>query len=195
MHAAFLLGSVIVLVLIVADWRAFRRDTAGGLRYGVPVSRRQDTLVVRRTHFDANGILQLPRGAARLFSEERAILLLPDKRRLGMVVRTAWPLNGSVHYQTLEEPVAATLIKRMPWSSVLLTALWFLIVAVGMLIYLVSYGLAGGFSSASGAFLALALCGLGLLVLLFGIVVVVVGYRLENRRLMTIYEEFKAAIS
>lgn len=194
MHAAFLLGSVIVVVLIVADWRAFRNDTARGMRYGVPVSRQRDILVVRRNQFNADGILSLPRGAARLFPEERAILLLPDKRRLGMMVRTAWPLNGSVQYQTLEEPVSATLIKRMPWSSVLLTAVWFLTVALGMLIYLVSYAMAGGFASVSGIFLALALCGLGLLVLLFGMVVVVVGYRLENKRLMTIYEEFKDAM-
>lgn len=195
MHAAFLLGSVIVLILIVADWRAFRRDSAKGIRYGVPIGRQQDILVVRRNLFNADGILPLPRGAARLFPEQRAILLLPDKRQLGMTVRTVWPLNGSVHCGALEEPAPATLIKRMPWSSVLLTALWFLTVAVGMLVYVASYALAGGFSSVGGAFLAVTLCGLGLLVLLFGMVVVVAGYRMEDKRLMAVYEEFKAALA
>jgi cation transporter-like permease len=112
-----------------------------------------------------------------------------------MTVRTVWPLNGSVHYGALEEPAPATLIKRMPWSSVLLTALWFLTVAVGMLIYVASYALAGGFSSVGGAFLAVTLCGLGLLVLLFGMVVVVAGYRMEDKRLMAVYEEFKAVLA
>lgn len=195
MHAAFLLGSVIVVALIVEDWRAFRRGTAKVIRYGAPIGREPDTLVLRRNLFDADGVLALPRGVARLFPEQRAILLLPDKQKLGMTVRTVWPLNGAVHYTALEEPAQATLVKRMPWSSALFTALWFLTVVVGLLVYLVSYGSAGGFSSFAGTFLAVALSGLAVLAVLFGMVVVVAGYRLENKRLMAIYEEFKAAIS
>jgi uncharacterized membrane protein len=83
----------------------------------------------------------------------------------------------------------------MPWSSVIVTALWFLTVAGGTLAYVVSYAMAGGMSSVAGAFLAVALSGLGLLVCLFGLLVVVVAYRLENKRLMAVYEEFKATLA
>lgn len=194
MHAAFLLGAVIVLGLIVADWLAFSRKTPSSVRYGVAVERQQETLSVRRGLFDADGVLQLSRGWARLFPEQRAILLQPDPKQFGVTFRTAWPLNGFLHYGGLEEPGPATLTKRMPWSSVILTALWFLTVAVGTLAYVVSYAVAGGMSSAGGAFLAVALSGLGLLVCLFGLLVVVVAYRLENTRLMALYGEFKEAL-
>ncbi len=194
MHAAFLLGAVIILGLIVADWMAFSRKTPLAVRYGVAVERRQETLFVQRGLFDADGILKLPRGWARLFPEQRAILLQPDLKQFGVTFRTAWPLNGFIHYASLEQAEPVTITKRMPWSSVLLTVLWFLTVAGGTLAYVVSYAMAGGMSSAGGAFLAVALSGLGLLVCLFGLLVVVVAYRLENKRLMALYEEFKAAL-
>ena len=193
MHAAFLLGSVIMLGLIVADWRAFSRNAERAIRYGVAVGRHHESLLVRRNQFNGEGIMTLPRGSARLCLEQHAILLQLGRRQ-ALTFRTAWPLNGAIHYAALEERAPATLIKRMPWSSFLFTVLWFLTVSVGMLVYLVSYAGAGGFSSASGTVLAVALCGLGLLVLLFGMVVVVAGYRLENKRLMALYEEFKAAL-
>src|SRR5439155_1608506 len=131
--------------------------------------------VVRRDPFEAAGLLQLPRGWARLVPEHRAVQLLPDHKRFGIALRTAWPLNGFVHYAALDERAPVTLTKRMPWSSALLTGAWFLTVAGGTLVYLVAYALAGGLSSASGAFLGVALSGLGLLVCLFGLVVVIAG--------------------
>ena len=194
MHAAFLLGAVIVLGLIVADWRAFGRMSPTAVRYGVAVERRQETLSIKRALFDADGLLQLPRGRARLFPEQQAILLQPDLKRFGIALRTAWPLNGSVRYASLEQEAPATLTKRLPWSSAIVTALWFLTVTGGTLAYVASYAAAGGLSSAGGAFLAVALSGLGLLVCLFGLLVVVAAYRLENKRLMALYEELKAAL-
>lgn len=194
MHAAFLIGAIIALGLIVADWIAFGRRTPPVVTYGMAVERRQETLSVKRGLFDTDGLLKLPRGWARLFPGQRAILLQPDHKRFGVTFRTAWPLNGFVHYAGWDEPGPVTLTKRMPWSSVVLTALWFLTVAGGTLAYVVSYAMAGGMSSAGGAFLAVALSGLGLLVCLFGLLVVVVAYRLENKRLMAVYEEFKAAL-
>jgi hypothetical protein len=194
MHAAFFLGAVIVLGLIVADWVAFSRKTSPAVRYGVAVERHQETLSVRQHSFDTGGILKLPRGWARLFPEQRAILLQPDHKQFGVTFRTAWPLNGFVHYADFDESGPVTLTKRMPWSSVILTALWFLTVAGGTLAYVASYAVAGGLSSAGGAFLAVALSGLGLLVCLFGLLVVVVAYRLENKRLMAVYEEFRIAL-
>jgi hypothetical protein len=194
MHAAFLLGAVIVLGLIVADWIAFNRKRPAVIHYGMTVGRHREVLSVRRQRFDADGLLTLPRGQARLFPEQQAILLLPDLRQFGVTFRTAWPLNGILHYTMLEEQTPVTLTKRMPWSSALLTGLWFLTVAGGTLAYVVAYAAAGGLSSASGAFLAVALSGLGLLVCLFGLLIVVVAYRLEDRRLMAVYEELKAAL-
>jgi hypothetical protein len=195
MHAAFLLGAVIVLGLIVADWMAFRRKTPAAVTYGVAVERQRETLCVKRALFDADGVLTLPRGWARLFPEQKAVLLQPDQKQFGVTFRTAWPLNGFVHYAGLEESGPVTLTKRMPWSSAILTVLWFLTVAGGTLAYVASYAMAGGMSSAGGAFLAVALSGLGLLVCLFGLLVVVVAYRLENKRLMALYEEFRAGMA
>ena len=194
MHAAFLLGAVIVLGLIVADWRAFSRKAPAVVTYGVAIERSQESLSMRSGLFGTDGLLTLPRGRARLFPESRAILLQPDLRHFGVTFRTAWPLNGFVHYAGLDESGPVTLTKRMPWSSVILTALWFLTVAGGTLAYVASYAMAGGLSSVSGAFLSVALSGLGLLVCLFGLLVVVVAYRLENKRLMAVYEEFKATL-
>ena len=194
MHAAFLLGAVLVVGLIVADWVAFSRKTSPAVRYGVAVERQQEPFSVRRQAFGADGVLNLPRGRARLFPEQRAILLEPDLGQFGVMFRTAWPLNGFVHYAGFDESEPVTLVKRMPWSSAILTALWFLTVAGGTLAYVTAYAVAGGLSSAGGAFLAVALSGLGLLVCLFGLLVVVVAYRLENKRLMAVYEEFKAAL-
>lgn len=194
MHAAFLLGAAIVLGLIVADWWAFSRTSPAVVWYGVAVERRQETLSIKRALFDADGLLKLPRGRARLFPEQQAILLQPDLKQFGVTLRTAWPLNGSVHYASLEQASPVTLTKRLSWSSAVVTALWFLTVAGGTLAYVASYAAAGGLSSASGAFLAVALSGLGLLVCLFGLLVVVAAYRLENKRLMAIYEEFRTAL-
>jgi len=195
MHAAFLLGAVLILGLIVADWMAFNRKSPTSVRYGVVVGRGEEPLVMRRDRFDAEGLLQLPRGWARLIPEHRTVQLLLDRKRFGIAIRTAWPLNGFVHYAALDERAPVTLTKRMPWSSALLTGAWFLTVAGGTLVYLVTYALGGGLSSASGAFLGLALSGLGLLVCLFGLVVVVAAYRLEDRRLMMLYAEFCNALA
>jgi hypothetical protein len=195
MHAAVLLGAVIVLGLIVADWMAFNRKRPAVIHYGVTAGRHHEMLSVRRQRFDADGLLTLPRGQARLFPEQQAILLLPDHKQFGVTFRTAWPLNGILRYTMLEEQTPVTLTKRMPWSSALLTGLWFLTVAGGTLAYVVAYAVAGGLSSASGAFLAVALSGLGLLVCLFGLLIVVVAYRLEDRRLMAVYEEFRTCMN
>src|SRR2546430_16620111 len=93
MQAAVLLGAVLILGLIVADWMAFNRQSPPAVRYGVAVGRREEPLVVRRDRFDAAGLLQLPRGWARLVPEHRAVQLLPDRseeRRVGEECRSRW---------------------------------------------------------------------------------------------------------
>jgi hypothetical protein len=195
MHAAFLLGIAIVMVLVVADWVAFTRKTSSALRYGMTVGRHQETVRLRPDGFKPDGTLALSHGDARFYPEDRAIMLHADPQRFGFSFRSAWPINGTVYYTDSAEQPAVTLHKRMPWSSVILTVLWFLTVAVGILAYVVSYAKAGGFASVSGAFLAAALSGLGVMVLVFGMLIVVVAYRLEDKRMMAVYDELRSALS
>ena len=186
---------MIVLALVVADWVAFRKRNQAALGYGLAVGRQREILQLPRERFTDRGEVELSRGVARLCPDQQAIVLLPDWKKFGLRFRSAWPLNGVIYYTGLDVPAPVTLVKRMPWSSALLTAVWFLVVAVGLLAYLVSYAAAGGFSSATGVLLGVALSGIGVLVLLFGTVVVVAAYRLENKRLMAVYEEFRLALA
>src|SRR5437660_5965187 len=173
MHAVVLLGAVIVVALVAADWIAFTRKSPRVLGYGLAVGRQQEALRVSAEDFDTSGCLPLPHGMAWLCPEQHAIILLPEWKRFGLRFRTAWPLNGALHYDSFSDGAEIRFIKRMPWSSALLTALWFLTVAGGLLAYLVSYAQAGGFSSAPGAFLGAAWGALESRVLLFGIIGVV----------------------
>lgn len=194
MHAAFVLGALIVLALVVADWIAFSRKTPAVARYGLVVGRQDETLVIPRECFDPDGKLALPRGSAQLCMNQRAVILLPDWKRYGLKFRTAWPLNGVLYYRTLDAPAPAMLVKRMPWSSAILTALWFLTVLGGVFVYLIAYGRAGGFLSAGGVVLGVVLGVVGFLVLLFGLIVVVSAYRLETKRLLVLYDELRTAL-
>src|SRR2546428_3106035 len=98
MHAVVLLGTAILIGLIVVDWMAFNRQSPASVRYGMVVGRHEEPLVVRRDRFDAEGLLHLPRGWARLVPKHGAVQLLPDPTRFGIAVRTARPLNRFVHY-------------------------------------------------------------------------------------------------
>ncbi|HEY3197726.1 MAG TPA: hypothetical protein VGJ57_06910 [Nitrospirales bacterium] len=195
MLAVIILGTAILIGLVIADWMAFTRNSPSALGYGVPIGRQQEMFRVTPAIFGPDLSLPLPHGVARLCPDQRAIMLLPEWKRFGLRFRTAWPLNGAVYYDNLQEHAKLGFIKRMPWSSALLTVLWFLTVAGGLIAYLVSYARAGGFTSAAGAFLGVALSGLGLLVLLFGCIVVIAAYRLENKRLMILYDELRTELS
>src|SRR2546429_9625618 len=91
MQAAVLLGAVLILGLIVADWMAFNRQSPPAVRYGVAVGRREEPLVVRRDRFDAAGLLQLPRGWARLVPGAPAGPLPADRQRVRVPARPALP--------------------------------------------------------------------------------------------------------
>jgi hypothetical protein len=194
MQAVVLLGAVIVVGLVIADWRAFTRMSHTALGYGLAIARERDRL--RRTSWDfgADGRLRLGHGVAQQYPAHHAIMLLPELKRFGISFRTAWPMNGVVYYDMLKDNSEIRLVKRIPWSSAVLTSLWFLTVAGGLIAYLVAYAQAGGFASASGAFLAAAVGGLGLLVFLFGLIVVVAAYWLEDKRLMVVYQELRSAL-
>ncbi len=144
-----------------------------------------------RERCDANGALTLPHGIARYYPELQQIALRPQYHLFSMSFRTAWPLKGMIHLRPDDQTVHALCIKRIPWSSAIITLVWFLLVSVGTTAFMVTYAIQGGFSSFSGVLMGAGILGIGLLVLAFGIVTVVFSYRLENSRLAKVYEELR----
>jgi hypothetical protein len=84
--------------------------------------------------------------------------------------------------------------KLTPWSSALLTGIWFVVVFVGMVGALISLFIEGQMEAPGGVVLAIGIVGLGLVFLLSGAITVVFAYRLENSRLMTVYQELREVI-
>jgi hypothetical protein len=93
-----------------------------------------------------------------------------------------------------EQGVRAVCIKRIPWSSAIITLVWFLLVGLGTTAFLITYGTQGGFESLSGVLMGAGILGIGLLVFAFGIVTVMLSYRLESSRLAQVYGELKAVV-
>ncbi len=196
MILAGLFAGVMFLGLILGDWLYFVRFTPDAGRYGCGVARSQDrfaptSLARLRERCDANGALTLPHGIARYYPELQQIALRPQYHLFSMSFRTAWPLKGMIHLRPDDQTVHALCIKRIPWSSAIITLVWFLLVSVGTTAFMVTYAIQGGFSSFSGVLMGAGILGIGLLVLAFGIVTVVFSYRLENSRLAKVYEELR----
>lgn len=192
-------AGLLFLGLIVSDWLYFVRLTPDAVRYGCTIARLQDHLLqlerstlVRR--FDGNGALVLPHGMARLFPETNLIGLRPHYRLFAVGFRTAWPIKGSIQVTTGPGRIDLLCIKRIPWSSALLTLLWFLVVIGGTLMFLASYAAQGGLGSLSGAVMGLGITALGVMVIGFGALVVILAYRLENGRLTLVYHELREAL-
>lgn len=192
-------AGLLFLGLIVSDWLYFVRLTPDAVRYGCTIARLQDHLLqlerstlVRR--FDGNGALVLPHGMARLFPETNLIGLRPHYRLFAVGFRTAWPIKGSIQVTTGPGRIDLLCIKRIPWSSALLTLLWFLVVIGGTLMFLASYAAQGGLGSLSGAVMGLGITALGVMVIAFGALVVILAYRLENGRLTLVYHELREAL-
>ena len=122
------------------------------------------------------------------------IALRPQYRLFAVGFRTAWPLKGLIHLTPDEQAVQAICIKRIPWSSAIMTLVWFLLVGFGTAAVMISYGTQGGFESLSGMLMGAGFLGMGLLVLAFGLVPVILSYRLESSRLSQVYEELKTAV-
>lgn len=185
--------------LILGDWLYFVRLTPDAVRYGCSVARTQDrfaalTVTALREGFPSDGVLMLPHGVARLYGEYGQIAIRPQYRLFSMGFRTAWPVKGLIHLSDDGQAVRALCVKRIPWSSALLTLVWFIVVALGSLTFVVRYALDGGFTSLSGMLMGIGIIGIALLVLAFGVVTVMVSYRLENSRLTQVYEELRAAL-
>ena len=83
MQAVILLGAVIVVGLVAADWIAFTRKSPRVLGYGFAISRQQEALRVSADDFDANLSLGAILYKRRSLDEakpylDRAVQLRPD---------------------------------------------------------------------------------------------------------------------
>ena len=199
MILAGLFAGALFLGLIVGDWMYFIRLTPDAVRYGCRVAHRPDqwpgaTLTTIRDRFDPHGVLMLPHGVAWLYPELSYIAIRPQYRFFSRKFRTAWPVKGLIHLSSQDQHVGTLCVKRVPWSSALMTLIWFGIVLVGSLTFVVQYAMEGGFATVGATFLGIGIIGLAGMVVLFGVVIVTLSYRLEDSRLMEVYEELRAAI-
>lgn len=199
MVLAVVFGTFLFLVLIFGDWYQFTSLQSWASRYGFGIARRHDRLAKMSAkslskQFDSQGLLQLPHGVARLFKDQELIVIRPYYQLFSMRFRTAWPLKGTIDIKQEEHQLFLGLVKRMPWTSALITMLWLGLVAVGTLVFIVMFGLDGGFQTIGGMLLGLGIFALGVLVLVFGLVLLSLAYRLEDHRLMQVYQELQEAL-
>jgi hypothetical protein len=200
MLLAGLFAAVLFLGLIITDWFHFTSLTAPASTYGCGIARTDDHLPVPTNtleldRFDRNGLLRLPHGVARFFRDDWRILLRPQYRLFSLGFRTAWPLKVTIELERDGTATRVRCTKRVPWSSALLTVAWFLVVGGGTISFLVSFVSNGGFASLSGVLMGLGITGLGVLVLAFGLIVVILAYRLEDDRLSQVYRELLIALT
>jgi hypothetical protein len=196
--AGFFAGAL-CLGLILGDWFYFMRLTPDASRYGCGIARTHDrltrTTMTQLVHrFDAGGILILPHGTARLHQNVNQIVIRQRYRLFALSFRTLWPLKGLIALSPEGDELAVLCRKLTPWSSVLLTGIWFAVVAVGTVGALISLYLEGQLAAMGGVVLAIGVVGLGLIFLLSGVITVVFAYRLENSRLMIVYQELREVL-
>ncbi|MEK7760574.1 MAG: hypothetical protein AAB433_03230 [Nitrospirota bacterium] len=196
--AGFFAGAM-CLGLILGDWLYFVRLTPDAGRYGCGVARTHDrfahmTMAQLAGRFDAGGVLALPHGTARLYQDVNQIVIRQKYRLFAMGFRTLWPLKGLVSLSPEGDALAVLCRKLTPWSSALLTGLWFAVVAVGTVGAVISLFIEGEMTAPGGAVLAFGIIGLGAVFLLSGAITVVFAYRLENARLMMLYQELREVI-
>lgn len=186
--------------LIVGDWLYFIQLTPYAIRYGCRVADRSEqwpntALSTVQERFTPNGVLMLPHGVARFYPELSQIAIRPQYRFFSRRFRTAWPVKGLIHLAPHDHALGTLCVKRIPWSSTLITFMWFALVAIGSLTFVVQYAMEGGFASLGGALVGLGIIGLAGLVLAFGLVTLAFSYRLEDTRLMKVYEELRETLS
>ncbi|WHZ17521.1 MAG: hypothetical protein OJF52_004373 [Nitrospira sp.] len=189
---------VLFIGLIVGDWMYFARLSSDASRYGYGIGQVQDQVAALTAEklvrsCDTNGFLALPHGVARVFPEANRVVIRPTCRLFSMRFRTAWPLKGSIEWAPEADGLRLICTKRVPWSSSILTFLWFGLVGFGTLGFLINYLLQGGLESLGGLLLGVGVTGVGLIVVAFGLLTVTVAYRIENTRLMQVYTEFRTA--
>jgi hypothetical protein len=196
--AGFFAGAL-CLGLILGDWFYFMRLTPDASRYGCGIARTHDrfthtTMKQLVDRFDAGGFLALPHGTARYYQDLNQIVIRQKYRLFAIGFRTLWPLKGLI-YLTPEGDALAVLCRKLtPWSSALLTGIWFAVVVVGTVGAVISLIIEGQMAATGGVVLAFGVVGLGLVFLLSGAITVVFAYRLENSRLMMLYQELREVI-
>ncbi|OAI47205.1 hypothetical protein AYO43_04865 [Nitrospira sp. SCGC AG-212-E16] len=196
--AGFFAGAL-CLGLILGDWLYFMRLTPDASRYGCGIARTHDrfthtTITQLASRFDAGGFLTLPHGTARFYQDLNQIVIRQQYRLFALGFRTLWPLKGLISLSPEGDALAVLCRKLTPWSSALLTGIWFLVVAVGMVGALISLFVEGQLAASGGVVLGIGIVGLGLVFLLSGAITVVFAYRLENSRLMTVYQELREVL-
>ena len=200
MLLAGLFAGMLFIGLIVGDWLYFIRLTPDAVRYGCRVAKNRDQwtgtlLTTLGDRFTPEGMLMLPHGVAWFDPQQSQIAIRPQYRLFSMRFRTAWPVKGLIQLSPNDRSLNTLCVKRMPWSSALLTLLWFALVLIGSLTFVVQYAMDGGFSSLGGTLTGVAVIALAALVLAFGLVTVALAYRLEDSRLMKVYDELREAVA
>ncbi|HXT65490.1 MAG TPA: hypothetical protein VN657_01785 [Nitrospiraceae bacterium] len=196
---AGLFAGALCLGLILGDWLYFMRLTPDASRYGCGISRSHDrfthtTLKQLTERFDAAGFLMLPHGTARLYQDLNQIVIRQKYRLFAMGFRTLWPLKGLIFLSPEGDALSVLCRKLTPWSSALLTGFWFILVTVGTVGALISLFVEGELAAVGGMVLALGILGLGLVFVLSGAITVMFAYRLENARLMLLYQELREVL-
>lgn len=199
MLVAGLCGTAVFVALLVGDWLYFNGMAVPISTYGCKIARFIDRIPPSLSSldlqiFDQRGVLQLPHGIARLFPEERSIILRPQYHLFSVRVRTAWPMKATIQLQPLSNGTHVEGIKRIPWSSALLTLVWLITVAVGTIGFVIAFLMNEGFSTFGGVLLGIGVTALGVIVLAFGLVIVALAYRLENQRLTQTYKELRQVL-
>jgi len=196
---AGLFAGALCLGLILGDWLYFMRLTPDASRYGCGVARTHDrfthtTITQLAERFDAAGFLMLPHGTARLYQDLNQIVIRQKYRLFAIGFRTLWPLKGLIFLSPEGDALSVLCRKLTPWSSALLTGIWFVVVVVGMVGALISLFVEGELAASGGVVLGIGIVGLGFVFLLSGAIIVVFAYRLENSRLMTVYQELREVL-
>lgn len=194
-----LFAGFLCLLMVLGDWIHFTRLTASAGRYGCGVGRDEERLPASSpaevlSRFEPHGILSLPHGIARLFRPDNMIVLRPHYRLFSFRFRTAWPIKGSIDVKEDGDACRLLCVKRIPWSSAIMTAAWFALVGFGTIGFAVAYALQEGMASVGSVLLGLSVIGVGVMVFGFGLITVVLAYRLENERLRQAYQELRHAL-
>ncbi len=200
MILAGLFATGLFLGLIVGDWLYFIRLTPDAIRYGCRVADRPDqwagvAISTVREQFTPNGLLMLPHGVAWFYPELSQIAIRPQYRFFSKRFRTAWPMKGLIHLSSHDQALGALCVKRIPWSSALITFLWFMLVVIGSLTFVVQYAMEGGFASLGAALVGIGIIAIAGLVVAFGLVTLALSYRLEDARLMKVYDELRDVLA
>ncbi len=192
-----ILGIGLPLALIIGDWFQFTTLKPWACRYGCPLARRRDSFPKPKDSFPrlfkTHSTIPLSHGVARWVPDRQAIVIRPYYKMFSLRFRTAWPLKGTLDYHFQDDRIELHLSKRIPWSSAILTSLWLLFVVGGTLAFVTMYAMDGGFGTVGGIFWAVGMIALGLLVLAGGVILLAFAYRLEDSRLMQVYEELLGA--